>query len=133
HQVRVRPRVERAGAEALDDLVQLRGQAADLALTHPLDTELAHHLVDPPSANAGQVQISDHGHQCPLRAPARLHKPRGVVAAPSPPPGPPAAAPPALTRERCAAPETRNSYTTCGDTKLRARQIEGRGSESPRA
>jgi hypothetical protein len=69
------------GAERLDELIELTGQARELALGDRLDTELRHGLLDAPRGDAGQVEIGDNADQCFLRAAATLEQPVREVAA----------------------------------------------------
>ena len=79
--IRIRCAVERPGAEVLDDPVKRLGEPRDLALRHPLDTELLHQLLDPPRRDAGEVGVGDHRHERLLGPPARLQQPVGEVRA----------------------------------------------------
>jgi hypothetical protein len=50
-------------------------QPRDLALRHPLDSELLHQLLDPPGGDAGEVGFGDHRHERLLGPPPRLQQP----------------------------------------------------------
>jgi hypothetical protein len=75
HEIRVGARLQRPGAELLDDLIERARQPRDLAARHPLDPELLDELLHPPRRDAGQVGVGDHRHERLLRAPARLEQP----------------------------------------------------------